>query len=110
MKTLTLVALMTTSMTLSVQANADSTMDPYIESALVQVCKSAQSNDLSDMRSTIKSFRLNEKTVAQNVVCNGDNIINFAEDAGAYKTANHLQQRLGESEITDLAYVYAVTF
>ncbi|NMP15239.1 MULTISPECIES: DUF3718 domain-containing protein [unclassified Thalassotalea] len=108
MKALTLAAVMATSMGFTMNATAG--MDPYLENALIQVCKSAQADDLGDMRRTIKGYHLKEKTVAAKVVCNGENIVNFAENAGAYNTASHLQERLGGSEITDLANVYAVNF
>ena len=107
MKTLTLAAAFVAG---SLSLNANAGMDPYLHDALVHVCKTAQSDDLGDMRRAIKGYHLKEKTVAMKVVCNGENIINFAESAGAYKTAGHLQERLGESEIVDLASVYAVNF
>ncbi|OUS27536.1 hypothetical protein A9Q98_09565 [Thalassotalea sp. 42_200_T64] len=108
LKALTLASI--TSVSLLAAFNSSAAMDPYIESALINVCKSAQSDDLREMRSTIKGFHLNEKTVALKVVCNGENIINFAENSGAYTTANHLEKRLGSTKIVDLAQSYAVNF
>lgn len=101
-------AIVTSSLLISLNANAS--MDPHIEEALIDVCKSAQQNKVHNMRKTIKSYRLKEEVVASNVMCNGENIIGFAENNGAYKTAAHLNKQLGESQITDLASIYSVTF
>ncbi|WNC73174.1 DUF3718 domain-containing protein [Thalassotalea psychrophila] len=112
MKTLTTLALagLTSVTLLTAFTTSAAPMSPYMESALISVCKSAQSNNLLDMRKTIKSHRLSEKTVALKVVCNGEDIISFAENSGADKTANHLEKRLGDSSIVDIAQVYAVNF
>ena len=107
-KSIALVAL--TSATLFAATNANAAMDPYLESALIDVCKSAQSNNVLRMRNTIKGYHLKEQTVALNLVCNGENVVSFAENSGANKTANHLESRLGKSEIVDLAQLYSVNF
>ena len=86
----------------STQANATS-MSPYMESALVEVCKSALTDSPMKMSRTIKSYRLKEKTVALNVVCNGDDIIAFASKYGAERTATRLNSRLGGVSIQDVA-------
>ncbi len=108
LKTITAsISVISASLLFSTSANA---MDPKIESALIEVCKSAQHNNVISMRKTIKSHRLNEQTVASKVMCNGENIIGFAETHGSYKTAAHLNKRLGDRQIVDLAQVYSVTF
>lgn len=102
-KTLAATIIASTSLlAVSAQANAES-MSPYIETALVDVCKSALTDSPMRMSQTIKSYRLNEKTVALNVVCNGDDIIAFASKHGAERTATRLNSRLGGVSIQDVA-------
>lgn len=107
-KSIALIAL--TSATLFAASNASAAMDPYLESALIDVCKSAQRDNVLNMRSTIKGYHLKETTIAVNLVCNGENVVSFAENHGAHKTASHLEKRLGDSEIIDLAQLYSVNF
>ena len=111
MKTLTALTL-TASLALTATSfnTSAAPMSSYMEQALVSVCKSAQSDNVLRMRNTIKSVHLSEKTVALKVVCNGEDIISFAETHGANKTANHLEKRLGDSSIVDIAQVYNVEF
>jgi hypothetical protein len=78
-------------------------MDTYMETALVDVCKAAQSNSLVRYNKTSKSYRLKDKTIALKVMCNGEDIITFAENAGAFKTAAKLQGSLGNVDIIDVA-------
>lgn len=98
------------SVTLLAGFSANATMSPYIEQALIQVCKSAQSNRPMHMSSTIKGYRLTEKTVATKVMCNGSDIISFAHNNGALKTAVRLERKLGTAKIVDLAKVYSVNY
>ena len=104
------IALLTTlsSVTLLAGFSSNAAMDPYIERSLIEVCKSAQSNKVLRMRSTIKGHHLNEKTVATKVMCNGTDIISFAHNSGAIKTATRLEQNLGRSQIVDLASGHSV--
>lgn len=92
----------TSLLAVSTQANAES-MSPYIETALIEVCKSTLTDSPMRMSRTIKSYRLKEKTVALNVVCNGDDIIAFASKHGAERTAVRLNSRLGGVSIQDVA-------
>lgn len=112
MKNLKLFALTAVSTTLlftSVQSSA-AAMDSYMETALISVCKVAQKDNVLALRKTIKGYRLKDQTVAMKVVCNGEHIINFAENSNSFKTAAHLSKRLGESKIVDLAQAYAVNY
>ncbi len=108
LKSLALIAI--TSSTLMVAFNASAAIDPYLESALIDVCKSAQKNNVLRMRNTIKGHHLKEKTVALNLVCNGQDVISFAENSGADKTASHLEKRLGGTQIIDIAQLYQVNY
>lgn len=77
-------------------------MDPYVEQALIKVCKSVTTNNVLKFKRTAKYYHLKDKTIALNVVCNGKDIISFAESYGADKTAKNLQKSLGQTQITDL--------
>lgn len=105
-KTLSALAL-GLSLTLTSQfANAGhdtSAMDPYIESALIDVCKSTLTDRTYKMRKTIEGYNLNTKTVAMKVMCNGANISDFAAQNGALKTSSYLERSLGDVSISDVA-------
>lgn len=78
-------------------------MSPYMKTALVDVCKAAMSNKVYKLYNTTKSYHLKDKTIALKVMCNGDDIISFAEKHGADKTAAKLQRSLGKVNIIDTA-------
>jgi hypothetical protein len=81
-------------------------MDKYIESALINVCKSTLSNNVLKYRRTAKHYNFIDKAIAQKVMCNGRNIIDFAQDHGAYKTAARLKRSISRHvTITDIAMV-----
>mgnify|MGYP000209266344 CR=1 FL=1 len=81
-------------------------MDPQIESALIDVCKSTLTNSVIKYRKTAKSYNLRDKTIALKVMCNGDDIIDFAQKYGAYKTAARLERSVsGHVNIIDVAKV-----
>lgn len=104
MKTLTKTLVAGTStLLLTTALNANAAMDPYIETALIDVCKAAMNNKVIQFKNTTKSYRLKDKTVALKVMCNGDDIIAFAERHGADKTAAHLEHQLGRVSIQDVA-------
>ena len=104
MKTLTttLIALITGTLAFSTLTQA-APMDSHIENALVKVCKSALTDSVHELKRTTNEFNLNHKTVALKVVCNGDDIITFAEKNGAYKTASKLQKSIGHVNIQEIA-------
>jgi len=77
----------------------------YIETALIDVCKAVKSNKLYNYNKMSKSYRLQNKTVALKVMCNGDDIIAFAEKHGADKIAAKLERSLGSVSIIDVAAV-----
>lgn len=99
--TTTLIALATTfAFTSSAQA---APMSSHMENALVKVCQSALSNNVNHLNNTAKAFNLDHKTVALKVVCNGDDIITFAEKNGAHKTAAQLEKSIGHVSILEVA-------
>ncbi|MGL1955891.1 MAG: DUF3718 domain-containing protein [Colwellia sp.] len=102
--TTTLIALITAVPALTISLpNQAAPMSSYVETALVDVCKAAMSNKIHKLNSVTKAYRLNKRTVALKVVCNGDDIITFAEKHGADKTAAKLQKSIGKVNIIDMA-------
>jgi len=99
----TLIALATTVPALALSLPSEAATPSFIDTALVEVCKAAQSNKVFKLKYAMKSYRLQEKTVALKVMCNGDDIIDFAEKNGATKTAAKLQKSIGDVSITDVA-------
>lgn len=93
----------TTLSLLAISLPSQAAMSEHMEHALISVCKAAKSNSIQNLNKTTKAFRLENKTVALNVVCNGEDIISFAENRGADKTAAHLQKKISNVQITDLA-------
>jgi len=86
---------------------SSSAMDENIESALIDVCKSAKINSLLNFRKTVRSVNLTDKKIASNIMCNGSDIIDFAQNHGAYKIASRLEKSLtsGNVNITDMAAI-----
>lgn len=85
--------------------SSQAAMSQHVETALIDVCKAAQSNNLVKYNKTSKSYRLSDKTIALKVMCNGVDIIAFAEKHGADKTVAKLQRSLGNVSIIDVAAV-----
>jgi hypothetical protein len=100
----TIIALTTAVSALAFSLSSQATT-PYIDTALVAICKAAESNKVFKLKSTMKSYHLQSKTVALKVMCNGDDIITFAEKNGATKTASQLQKSIGEVSVTDVAVI-----
>jgi hypothetical protein len=80
-------------------------MDTYIESALVDVCKSAQKGNLREFNQKTKSYKLSDKNIAMKVMCNGDDIIEFASKHGSDRVAAKLESSIGGVSITDMAAI-----
>jgi hypothetical protein len=78
-------------------------MNQTIEKALISICKSVTTNKVHRYKKIAKSYHLKDKTIALKVVCNGQDIISFAESYGADKTAAKLQRSLGGTNIIDIA-------
>ena len=103
MKTLsTLSATLVIASSVLTTANA-APMSDYMEQALVETCKAAASNKTIRFNNTLKAHRLDQQTVALGVVCNGEDIISFAQSKGADKIAAQLESSVGEASITDIA-------
>lgn len=105
MKKLTLIKTVCLTSLLSAAAfNASALDNKYIENALVNVCKASITNSTMKFNDTMKEYRLKGKTVADKLVCNGENVIDFAEKYGSYKVADRLMKQRSENvEIIDVA-------
>ncbi len=99
----TLIALATAVPALAFSLPSQATMSPYMKTALVDVCKAAMSDKVHKLNNATKSYNLKNKTVALKVMCNGDDIISFAENHGASRTAAKLQKSIGNVSIIDTA-------
>ncbi len=89
-------------------------MPEYVEKGLIEICKSSAKDKLMNMNKAIKDLRIKHKTVALNVVCNGQDIISFSERYGAKRTTAKLNRSIGSVKVTDIAAIsntkYDVTF
>ena len=91
-----------TGVSLLLASGTSMAMDKQVERALVKVCKSAASNKPIRMKIALDDYNLSSHDVALKVMCNGDDIITFAETRGAFKTASRLQNSIGGVEIIDV--------
>ena len=82
----------------------------HLEDGLVSICKSAALDNRLKMTKKMKEFHLKTKTVALNVMCNGQDIISFAERYGAEKTTAKLSNSIGSVSVTDIAAMNAVKY
>jgi hypothetical protein len=105
----TLLAAVATLSLLALSSPSYAAMDPYLEKSLISVCKAAKSNSVLKLTQTTKSYRLKTKTVALKLMCNGDDVITFAERHGAERTAAKLQKSIGKVDITDVAAIQKVS-
>ena len=80
-------------------------MQPQLERALVKTCKAAISDKPIKLKVAMDSYKLNQRDVALGVMCNNVDIIEFAEQNGAYRTASRLQNSLGKVDIIDVAAI-----
>ncbi|MDP2561948.1 DUF3718 domain-containing protein [Psychrobium sp. 1_MG-2023] len=95
-----------TSLTLSSMAVTATTYKfiPGNNEVGTKLCVEAGSNDLKGYRSEMRSHRLNNRRIANNLTCNGENVASFAERYNALKTAAHINKfRKNRVTITDLA-------
>ena len=99
----TLLAITAALPLLALSTSSQAAMSPYMESALIDVCKAALSNNVLKLNNTTKEYRLKNKTIALKLMCNGEDVITFAEYHGADKTAARLQKSIGNVRITDVA-------
>jgi len=99
----TLIALATAVPALAFATPSQAAMSVNLEKALIKICKSVATNKVYKYKQAAKAYHLKDQTVALNVVCNGYDIISFAENHGADKTAANLQKSIGNVSIIDTA-------
>ncbi|KGJ90688.1 DUF3718 domain-containing protein [Colwellia psychrerythraea] len=104
----TLLALAAALPVLAISLPSQAAISPYMEKALIDVCKAAKSNSLIKLNNTTQGYNLKNKTVALKLMCNGEDVISFAESYGADKTAARLQKSLGKVSITDVVAISKV--
>jgi len=88
-------------MAISTPSYAD--MSPHMKQALVSICKAAKSNSVQQFHKATRAYRIQNKTVAAKVVCNGEDIISFAQIHGAHKTALNLEKSIADISATEIA-------
>lgn len=104
LKSLTLAT--TTFALLSSISFSSNAMDRYIEGALIDICKSTLANSVGKYKRVSKSYHLKTKVIATKVMCNGDDIIDFAQKYGSDKTAAYLEKSIsGRVNIIDVAKI-----
>ncbi|MEW9798626.1 DUF3718 domain-containing protein [Alteromonas sp. CYL-A6] len=89
----------TVALGLSVQSQA---MDKNTEAVLIGFCKASMNNDLIQLRSDIRHYRLSFSQVADNVVCNDQSIANFAASYGATRTSSALANKMSARPVTEI--------
>ena len=94
---------LTTGLALLGASSSANAMDKYVETALIDTCRSALTDRPYKLRKTVDSYHMKMRSVALKVMCNGDDIISFAERYGADRTAARLQRSIGKVKITDVA-------
>ena len=92
MKKLMLVAvsLATASMAVAVSAG-EYTFDRYTENALVSICTDTADDDRFGLTKTLKAYRVSKQTAVEKVVCNGQELMDFARANQAVKVTRMLQ-------------------
>mgnify|MGYP006195108923 FL=1 len=92
MKKLMLVAvsLATASMAVAVSAG-EYTFDRYTENALVSICTDTADDDRFGLTKTLKAYRVSKQTAVEKVVCNGQELMDFARANQAIKVTAMLQ-------------------
>ncbi|WP_199609403.1 DUF3718 domain-containing protein [Flocculibacter collagenilyticus] len=87
-------------------SSANAPMDPYIETALVNVCKSVIKNSPISLKKTVRGYRLKMDTITEKLMCNNETPYQFALTHNADRNARLL--KTGSVEIKDIAAVDAV--
>lgn len=108
MKTALLLAVSLAGASLAVQAEAPRYhLDRYTTKVLVTVCSHTADDDRLSLHKTLKEYRISKQNAVEKVVCNGQQLMDFARANQAVKVAAMLQpyeDRLkGRVTIQDIA-------
>ena len=88
--------------------NTSAAMDPYIEKALIDVCKAGASDSMYKLHNTVKAYRINKQRIYPRLVCNGETFHQFTINHGSDKTAKHISRYVeGNVKIKDIAMTYS---
>lgn len=84
-KVAVVTALISLSAVLSGTANAGPYLAPDIQNVLVEVCVNTQQDDRLELTKTFKAHRLSKTAAVAKVVCNGQQLMDFARSSNAGK-------------------------
>ena len=101
-KKILVATVITSGFVLSVQASDFKSVD---KSGYTKLCMTAIQGNRAAMHNTIKASGLSHKFVAENVQCNGENILTFVQQHGknASNMLKMLDRRSVGTSITDIA-------
>ncbi len=89
---------------LGLSSAAMAAMDPYVEYALIDTCKAIASNQPLKLNAAVREYNLSYRLIADKLVCNGRDVVDWADYNEADRNVAHLQHKIGgRVTITDLA-------
>jgi hypothetical protein len=91
-------------LTLSATASADTYIAADIKDVLVEVCVNTQDDDRLSLTKTLRQNRLSKQNSVNKVVCNGQQLMDFARSANAHKVVAMLTpyERRAKVSISDV--------
>lgn len=99
-KVAAVTALISLSAALSGAAHANTYIAPEIRSVLVEVCVNTQQDDRLALTQTFKANRLSKKAAVAKVVCNGQQLMDFARSANASKVVAMLAPYEADAKVS----------
>ena len=93
MKKLLIASLLVAGSFTTSAASANTHIAPSLEQDLVKICKALKSNSKLKLHNVIKKSGLKYKNIANGLVCNGHDALQFAVINGANKTAGLLARK-----------------
>jgi hypothetical protein len=108
MKTALLFAVSLASASMAVQADPNERkVYGYMYDALVQICTDTQKDNTSGLFRTLKEYRISRREAVRGVVCNGQELLEFARANQAIRVTRVLQhyedRSKGRTTIRDIA-------
>lgn len=92
MKKLMLVAVSLATASMAASAQADElTNNAYLQQALIQVCTETADDNRLGLNNTLKAYRIKKQTAVEKVVCNGQDLMDFARANQAVKVTAMLK-------------------
>ena len=84
------IAVFATGLTLPAVVNANLS-DSYVQSALVEICTETSDDDQLGLHKTLKTYRISKQNAVEEVVCNGQQLMDFARTHQAVKVSAMLK-------------------